>query len=96
MKEDSQPDFSSSKLDEKLNELTKKLEEINSHRHFQTPGIDEQVVQNKSLVISCLKKNKGRPLNCWEEVENFKKIVSSAWIAVITCIYYPSLLLKVI
>ncbi|OBA22907.1 DUF1690-domain-containing protein [Metschnikowia bicuspidata var. bicuspidata NRRL YB-4993] len=37
--------------------------------------LDEPVVIARQEVISCLKTNKGKALNCWDEVEQFKKLV---------------------
>ena len=38
--------------------------------------LDDGVAKAKSDVIGCLRLNDRRPLNCWEEVEAFKKEVA--------------------
>ncbi|CAX44300.2 mitochondrial protein, putative, partial [Candida dubliniensis CD36] len=37
--------------------------------------IPPNVEESRNAVISCLKENQGKSLNCWEEVETFKKLV---------------------
>ncbi|KHJ35864.1 putative duf1690 domain-containing protein [Erysiphe necator] len=38
--------------------------------------LDESVVKAKSEVISCLKENDRRPLDCWAQIEKFKNEVA--------------------
>ena len=35
-------------------------------------------MEKEQLVIECYKKNPGRPLDCWREVEEFKEIAKKA------------------
>ena len=37
--------------------------------------IPQNVEESRNAVISCLKENQGKSLNCWEEVETFKRLV---------------------
>lgn len=37
--------------------------------------IPPNVEESRNAVISCLKENQGKSLNCWEEVETFKRLV---------------------
>lgn len=37
--------------------------------------VDMDVERAKEAVIICLRKNDRRPLDCWQEVENFKREV---------------------
>lgn len=39
--------------------------------------LSEDIKNARQSVIACLKDNKGKPLNCWDEVEQFKKLVHS-------------------
>jgi altered-inheritance-of-mitochondria protein 13 len=38
--------------------------------------LDDSVAKAKSDVVSCLRLNDRRPLNCWEEVDAFKREVA--------------------
>ena len=52
-------------------ELKKKLEQRKRVR-----DVDESVEKAKSDVVRCLRENDRRPLDCWREVEAFKREVS--------------------
>lgn len=39
--------------------------------------ISDDIKNARNSVIACLKDNQGKPLNCWDEVEQFKKSVHS-------------------
>ncbi|ODQ78661.1 hypothetical protein BABINDRAFT_8910 [Babjeviella inositovora NRRL Y-12698] len=69
---DENNDASSSALSEKLSKLTEKLQEAK----FSAVGPSKTVLSAKQSVIQCLQDNKGKPLNCWDEVESFKKLVA--------------------
>ncbi|CAK7901778.1 MICOS complex subunit Mic19p [[Candida] anglica] len=56
----------------KIEKLTKILE---ANAQFFKVEVDANVAAARSNVISCLKENKGKSLNCWEEVDEFKKLV---------------------
>lgn len=78
--EDTLPTISSTKLDERLTQLSSKLEEIKSSKFFQDRISKQENYSIKNLrkdVISCLKENAEKPLNCWEEVQKFKEAVNS-------------------
>lgn len=59
---------------EKIAQLSKLLEE--SSKLVQVK-VSEEIKTARDGVISCLKENHGKSLNCWDEVENFKKLVHS-------------------
>ncbi|KAI9274441.1 hypothetical protein BDA99DRAFT_601625 [Phascolomyces articulosus] len=40
--------------------------------------IPAEIVERQEAVVACYKKNASRPLDCWEEVEQFKETVSKA------------------
>lgn len=73
LKEESNPELSVPKANEKIGELTKKLQE---NIELAKVEINQQVKSSREGVIKCLKENLGKSLNCWEEVENFKKLVA--------------------
>lgn len=52
-------------------ELKKKLEQ-----RKKVKDLDESVEKAKSDVVRCLRENDRRPLDCWKEVETFKKEVA--------------------
>lgn len=56
----------------KIEKLTKILE---ANAQFFKVEVDANVAAARSNVILCLKENKGKSLNCWEEVDEFKKLV---------------------
>lgn len=62
--------FSSS--NDKVSHLTKTLK---SNSELIKIELDASVQDARQAVINCLKDNKGKTLNCWDEVENFKKMV---------------------
>ncbi|CCE78236.1 Piso0_000854 [Millerozyma farinosa CBS 7064] len=69
---DDQPGLSVSSANEKVEKLTKILQENAEKAKVVVP---ENVAKAKKDVIECLKNNESKSLNCWEEVENFKKLV---------------------
>lgn len=69
---DDQPGLSVLSANEKLEKLTKILQENAEKAKVIVP---ENVAKAKKDVIECLKNNESKSLNCWEEVENFKKLV---------------------
>ncbi|GEQ71712.1 hypothetical protein JCM33374_g5398 [Metschnikowia sp. JCM 33374] len=62
--------FSSS--NDKISSLSKTLQENASSIKIE---LDDSILNARQTVIGCLKDNKGKALNCWEEVEQFKKLV---------------------
>ncbi|KAG0677429.1 hypothetical protein C6P40_004628 [Pichia californica] len=61
-------------------ELNKKLDSIyNILKSSAEAKIvkSDIVLKAENNVIQCLLKNKGTPLNCWDEVQNFKKIAGN-------------------
>lgn len=68
-KEDSK--LSVSEADGKITALTKALKENIELAKVHVP---EATREAREAVISCLKENSGKPLNCWEEVSQFKKL----------------------
>lgn len=57
---------------EKIQSLSKVLEE---NAKLSKVEVSETLKTKRQDVIQCLKDNKGKPLNCWEEVEQFKALV---------------------
>ena len=53
-----------------VKELKKKLEQ-----RKKLAAVDEGVEKAKSEVVKCLRANDRRPLDCWKEVEDFKREV---------------------
>lgn len=69
---DSKLDLSTGNLNEKLDSILQNLQKLNSLK----PQLDDNLQKSKLSVLSCLKENLGKPLNCWNEVENFKKLIN--------------------
>lgn len=59
---------------EKIANLTKVLQD--SAKLVQVE-ISDDIKNARQSVIACLKDNQGKPLNCWDEVELFRKLVNS-------------------
>lgn len=57
---------------EKLESLIKALHENATKMKIEIPV---NISEARNSVVSCLKENKGKVLNCWSEVEDFKKLV---------------------
>lgn len=71
--EDDTPDLTSSKLNSKIDELAKKIND----KKEKFVQLNDEILDQKKEIVSCLIKNKNRPLNCWEEVKNFEKLVNN-------------------
>ncbi|EGW34656.1 uncharacterized protein SPAPADRAFT_53096 [Spathaspora passalidarum NRRL Y-27907] len=59
-------------LNEKIAKLTQVLQENAKLAKIEVPST---IAASREAVISCLKENQGKSLNCWEEVEVFRKLV---------------------
>lgn len=57
---------------EKIEALIKSLQESAKKVEVDIP---ESLFLARSAVLLCLKDNAGKPLNCWDEVVEFKKLV---------------------
>ncbi|KHC50152.1 hypothetical protein W5O_00036 [Candida albicans Ca6] len=57
---------------DKIAKLTNTLKE---NALLEKVVIPPNVEESRNAVISCLKENQGKSLNCWEEVETFKRLV---------------------
>ncbi|PGH26377.1 hypothetical protein AJ80_01875 [Polytolypa hystricis UAMH7299] len=71
-------DLSSVRVQEEIAALKTKLAGRRRVRE-----VDEGVEKARETVVQCLTKNEGRPLNCWEEVQSFKREVGrleKAWV----------------
>lgn len=69
-------------LGKEVAELRRKLEERKTIR-----DLPESVDKARSQVIRCLRENDRRPLDCWQEVENFKaevKKLEKTWVDKVT------------
>lgn len=62
------------KSNDKIAQLSQLLQE---NAKLVAVELGDDIVKARSSVIACLKDNKGKPLNCWDEVEQFKKLVHS-------------------
>lgn len=71
-KDDSKSKLSVPETNEKVAKLTAILKE---NIKLSQVEVSEDLLNARSSVISCLKENKGQSLNCWEEVEVFRKLV---------------------
>lgn len=67
---DSKPSVKSVNGD--LDRAYTRLKALNEFKPERSP----EVVSAEQSVVSCLTKNGSTPLNCWEEVEQFKKAAS--------------------
>lgn len=69
-------------LGKEVDELRRKLEERKKVRE-----LPENVEKSRSAVIRCLRENDRRPLDCWQEVEDFKaevKKLEKTWVDKVT------------
>lgn len=69
---------SNTSVNKEIESLRHKLEE-----RRQVRQLPESVEDSRNNVIRCLRENDRRPLNCWEEVENFKaevKKLEKGWV----------------
>lgn len=64
-------ELSRNSVNSQIEELRVKLE-----GRKKLAELDEGVVKAKEGVISCLRLNDRRPLDCWKEVADFKKEVA--------------------
>lgn len=67
-----EPSLSVLATDEKLSKLTEKIQKNVGDSEIH---VSREVTKARESVIKCLTSNQGKPLNCWEEVEQFKKLV---------------------
>lgn len=58
--------------------MLKEIERLRSklESRKKLADLDEGVERARSEVISCLRTNDRRPLDCWKEVEDFKREVA--------------------
>lgn len=59
---------------EKISNLTKAMEGC---AKLVQVNVSSDIQFARESVVDCLKGNQGKPLNCWDEVEQFKKLVHS-------------------
>lgn len=69
---DNEKAVSYSSSNEKIAALSKTLQESTSLIKIE---LDDSIINARKAVIECLRDNKGKPLVCWDEVEQFKKLV---------------------
>lgn len=62
-------------LSEDIDAVKKRVEKYTQRRALATES-DSAVEESRKAVIQCYKKNPERPLECWKEVENFRKQVA--------------------
>lgn len=70
-REEARKGQSSAKVFEELEKLRKGLDERKKLR-----DMPREVERAREDLVSCLRKNDRRPLDCWKEVELFKESVS--------------------
>ncbi|POR34248.1 MICOS complex subunit mic19 [Tolypocladium paradoxum] len=79
---DAAPGPSRFSVGKEVEELRRKLEE-----RKQVRALPDGVEKARSEVIRCLRENDRRPLDCWQEVENFKaevKKLEKGWVDKVT------------
>lgn len=60
----------------KINDKIQKLNDVlKANAELAKVDLSEEVKNSRNEVIKCLKENEGKSLNCWNEVENFKRVV---------------------
>ena len=69
---DQDKDISSVEINNKINKLSKVLESKND----KFLKLTDDVIDQKKEIVNCLIKNSKQPLNCWDEVKNFEKLVN--------------------
>lgn len=65
--------ISSKALNEKIEKLNEKLDSFQNMDKSKSSKFSNNPI--KKELRKCLLENKGRPLNCYEQIENFKKLV---------------------
>ncbi|KAI5454438.1 hypothetical protein NCC49_004490 [Naganishia albida] len=73
------PGMSSELLSRDMEEVRDKLEKLGRKRRevFEEQGEKAEVRKQRDAVVQCYLKNHERPLDCWKEVEYFKRSVSN-------------------
>ncbi|KAJ9114472.1 hypothetical protein QFC20_001345 [Naganishia adeliensis] len=73
------PGMSSELLSRDMEEVREKLEKLGRKRKevFEEQGEKKEVRKQRDAVVQCYLKNHERPLDCWKEVEYFKRSVSN-------------------
>jgi altered-inheritance-of-mitochondria protein 13 len=58
--------------------VTKEIENLKAklEQRKKLEQADQDVTKAKESVVACLRSNDRRPLDCWKEVETFKKEVA--------------------
>lgn len=69
---DAKPELSVAATNEKIVKLRQVIEE---NIKLAKVELDENIVDSRYKVLQCLKNNEGKSLNCWDEVEQFRKSV---------------------
>ena len=67
------PDLGRESVQKDIDSLREKLQQRKMREDVVS---DKKVEAAKSAVVSCLRENDKRPLDCWQEVESFKKEVA--------------------
>ncbi|CEP62216.1 Mic19p LALA0_S05e00452g [Lachancea lanzarotensis] len=68
----SNQEVSSQALSDKISHLNKRLNKIKENQAKKVANKD--LKESKENLVKCLRDNEGQPLNCFEEVRNFKKL----------------------
>lgn len=72
LKDDDKPSISVPASNEKIQHLTKLMQENISLTKVE---VSEEIKSTRDSVIKCLKDNEGKSLNCWDEVQKFNLLV---------------------
>lgn len=70
--DDLRPEVSVPKANERITKLTQLLKD---NVKLAQIDVGDDVRKSRELVAKCLADNEGRSLNCWAEVEEFRKLV---------------------
>lgn len=70
--------LSSKSLDEKIENLNKKLTLLQERDQDKKLKLEGEPLEIRKKLTKCLKDNKGKPLNCYEYIEQFKRLTAEA------------------
>ncbi|SCU91090.1 LAME_0E11232g1_1 [Lachancea meyersii CBS 8951] len=71
----SNQEVSSKALSDKISHLNERLTKLKENQASKLAN--KELKQCKEVLAKCLRENDGQPLNCFEEVQNFKKMALS-------------------
>ncbi|CAN3359298.1 MICOS complex subunit Mic19p [Diutina catenulata] len=74
LSKDPRPELSVATTNEKIEKLTKALQE---NAKLSKVELSPETESARGDVLACLKANEGKTLNCWDEVAKFEKLVKA-------------------